>query len=118
MELMVLQNEYACRAARQLRGIDCSPKTDFTDELIAAGPGSAFIGSKNTRRMVRAGVELYSSRLFPDTLRTTYDETARMREIANRYIHEILEEPPEDALPEDVQRRIDEICAEADTALA
>jgi trimethylamine--corrinoid protein Co-methyltransferase len=118
MELMVIQNETANRAYRQIRGIDTGDAADFISELKEVGPGGAFIGRKATRRVYREGSELYSSKLFPDTLRTTYGETAEMRKIANAYIQEILSEPNEDALPDDIRKKIDAICDEADAELA
>jgi trimethylamine:corrinoid methyltransferase-like protein len=114
MEIMVIQNEYANRVYRQLRGIDTDESVDFIDDLKKAGPGGGFIGMKNTRRTYREGKELYSSKLFSDTIRWAYDETAQMRKIANEYIHEILAGPVVDELPADVLAKIDEICAEAD----
>jgi trimethylamine--corrinoid protein Co-methyltransferase len=117
MELMVIHNEIANRMYRQIRGIDTGGEADFVDELKAVGPGGNFIGRKSTRAVYRAGTELYSSKLFSDTLRTTRDEMDEMRKIANAYIKEVLAEPAEDELPERVRKRIDEICAEADAEL-
>jgi trimethylamine--corrinoid protein Co-methyltransferase len=117
MELMVIQNETANRAYRQIRGIDTSPDADYIDELGKVGPGGSFLGRKTTRAVYRAGTELYSSKLFSDTIRTTHDEEQEMRRIANAYIKEILAGPVEDELPEGVRARIDEICAEADAEL-
>lgn len=115
LEMILTEDEIAKRCLRISKGIRINDRTDLTEDIKKEGPGGTFLAHKSSVKNFRDPDELYTSKMFPSTLRATTYEKRDSIEIANKKVRQILDGPVEDALPETVRSKIDEICARADT---
>jgi len=117
LEMILTEDEIAKRCLRISKGIRIEPDTDLTEDIKQEGPGGTFLARRSSVKNFRNPDEMYYSKMFPAKLRATTYEKRDSIEIANKKVRQILEGPMVDALPEDVQTKIDAICAEADAGL-
>lgn len=117
LEMILTEDEIAKRCLRIAKGIRIGEDTDLTEDIKAEGPGGAFLAHKSSVKNFRNPDEMYHSRMFPSKLRASTFEKRDSIEIANKKVREILEGPVEDALPPEIQQKIDRICARADAGL-
>ena len=117
LEMILTEDEIAKRCLRIGKGIRIGEDTDLTEDIKAEGPGGTFLAHRSSLKNFRNPDELYYSKLFPSTLRATTYEKRDSLEIANRRVREILEGPIVDPLSDQVKRRIDQICSEADAGI-
>ena len=117
LEMILTEDEIAKRCLRISKGIRIGEDTDLTEDIKKEGPGGTFIAHKSSVKNFRNPDELYYSKMFPSKLRSTTFEKRDSIEIANKKVREILEGPIIDPLPDEVQKRIDEICKRADAGI-
>lgn len=117
LEMILTEDEIAKRCLRIAKGIRIGDDTDLTEEIMAEGPGGTYLAHKSSVKNFRNPDEMYYSKMFPATLRAATYEKRDSIEIANKKVREILEGPWIDQLPEDVQKKIDAICEEADAGI-
>ena len=118
LEQIVVDNEIAHLCERIFLGVDSSPDRILTDDVHQIGPGGNFLSRKSTLKFAR-GKEAYNSSLLD---RHTLDQWLQlgkpsMYSNARKKVEEILAQPVQDALPDDVSQKLDEILARADTEL-
>jgi len=118
LEMILTEDEIARRCLRICRGIRVGDDTDLVDEIKEKGPGGTFLANKSTMKNFRNNDEIYTSKVFPSKLRGTVNEKADSIEIANKIVKEILQDPIEDKLPEDVIHEMDCICSDADATVS
>lgn len=114
LEMILTEDEIAQRILRICRGIRFDINTDLVDEIKKEGPGGSFLSHKSTVKNFRDRNEIYSSPYYSSKLRGTINEKVDSITIANKMVREILENPTEDGLSEDVVATMNKICAEAD----
>ncbi|MGF6376980.1 trimethylamine--corrinoid protein Co-methyltransferase [Clostridiales Family XIII bacterium PM5-7] len=117
LEMILTEDEIAKRCLRISKGIKITETTDLTEDIKQEGPGGAFLAHKSSVKNFRDFDEIYTSKLFPSALRGTTFEKRDSVEIANKKVRQILEGPIEDAIPDEIVAKIDEICARADNNL-
>lgn len=117
LEMILTEDEIAKRCLRIGKGISIGKDTDLTEDIKKEGPGGTYLAHRSSVKNFRNPDELYYSKDFPAVLRGATFEKRDSIEIANKKVRQILEGPVEDALPEDVQRKIDAICAKADAGI-
>ncbi|MGN0733657.1 MAG: trimethylamine methyltransferase family protein [Emergencia sp.] len=117
LEMILTEDEIAKRCLRIGKGIRIGSDTDLTEDIKEEGPGGTFLAHKSSMKNFRNPDEMYYSRMFPAKLRAATYEKRDSLEIARKKVREILEGPVTDALPDEIQERIDAICAEADAGL-
>jgi trimethylamine--corrinoid protein Co-methyltransferase len=115
LEQIVVDNEigHLCRRLRQ--GIDTGSAMNLFEDIAKVGPGGHFLKCRSTRQTAR-------SRLFaPPALTDRHPHEAWVElgrpsvyTAARAKVHEILEGPVVDPLPEDVAARLDDILRAAD----
>ena len=117
LEMILTEDEIAKRCLRISKGIQITERTDLTADIKQEGPGGTFLAHRSSVKNFRNPDEMYYSKMFPAKLRGTTYEKRDSIEIANKRVREILEGPIIDALSEEVQAKIDGICAAADAGL-
>lgn len=117
LEMILTEDEIAKRCLRISKGIQITERTDLTTDIKEEGPGGTFLAHRSSVKNFRNPDEMYYSKMFPAKLRATTYEKRDSIEIANKKVREILEGPMVDALDEDVQAKLDSICAAADAGL-
>jgi trimethylamine--corrinoid protein Co-methyltransferase len=118
LEQIVVDNEIAHVCERIFQGVDSSPEKNFTNDILEVGPGGNFLARKSTRKMAHNGEALLTSLLDRNTL----DQWVQlgkpsMYSNARTKVEEILAEPVQDPLPEDVSQKLEELLAKADREL-
>jgi trimethylamine--corrinoid protein Co-methyltransferase len=118
LEQIVVDNEIAHLCERILLGVDSSPDRILTDDVHQIGPGGNFLSRKSTLKFAR-GKEAYNSSLLD---RHTLDQWLQlgkpsMYSNARKKVEEILAQPVQDALPEDISNKLEEILIKADKEL-
>lgn len=114
----MVDNEIAHLCERIFLSVDSSPDRILTEDVHQIGPGGNFLSRKSTLKFAR-GKEAYNSSLLD---RHTLDQWLQlgkpsMYSNARKKVEEILAQPVQDALPDDVSQKLDEILARADTEL-
>ena len=117
LEMILTEDEIAKRCLRISKGIRIGEDTDLTEDIQQEGPGGTFLAHRSSVKNFRNPDEMYYSKMFPAKLRATTYEKRDSIEIANKKVRQILEGPVIDALSDELQVRIDAICAEADAGL-
>ncbi len=118
LEQIVVDNEIAHFCERILQGVDSNPEKILTDDVVDVGPGGHFLTRKSTRKFAR-GDEVHYADLLD---RHTLDQWLQlgkpsMYSNARKKVEEILAQPVQDPLPDDVSGKLDEILAKADEEL-
>ncbi len=118
LEQIVVDNEIAHFCERLHQGVDSSPQKTLTQDLLEIQPGENFLARKSTRQMARSD-EFHLASLLD---RHTIDQWLQlgkpsMYSNARRRVEEILAEPVQDPLLENVSGRLEEILARADREL-
>jgi trimethylamine:corrinoid methyltransferase-like protein len=119
LEQLVVDNDLAHFCRRLFEGVDSQSSMDFYQDIVRAGPGGHFLGSRNTRTAAHSA-EFYVSPLLDRHTYEAWLELGRpgMYSRARERVCEILAAPVVDPLPEAIISRLDEILAAADTDLA
>jgi trimethylamine---corrinoid protein Co-methyltransferase len=118
LEQIVVDNEIAHFCERIFQGVDVSPEKNLTEDILQLGPGGNFLTRRSTRNLARSG-ELYFSGLLD---RHTFEQWTKLGKPglysnARKQVEEILAEPLQDPLPDDVMGTFEEILANADKKL-
>jgi len=118
LEQIVVDNEIAHFCERVFQGVDVSPEKVLTEDIIKLGPGGNFLTRRSTRNLARSG-ELYFSGLLD---RHTLEQWTKLGKPdlysnARKRVEEILAEPMQDPLSDDVIGKLDQILANADNQL-
>jgi trimethylamine--corrinoid protein Co-methyltransferase len=118
LEQIVVDNEIAHFCERVFQGVDVSPEKVLTEDILKLGPGGNFLTRRSTRNLARSG-ELYFSGLLD---RHTFEQWVKLGKPglysnARKRVEEILAEPMQDPLPDDVIGKLEEILANADKKL-
>jgi trimethylamine--corrinoid protein Co-methyltransferase len=118
LEQIVVDNEIAHLCERIFLGVDSAPDSILTNVVYDIGPGGNFLSRKSTLKFARSK-EVYNSTLLD---RHTLDQWIQlgkpsMYSNARKKVEEILAQPVQDALPDDVSQKLDEILAKADKGL-
>ncbi|NMC13642.1 MAG: hypothetical protein GYA34_12270 [Chloroflexi bacterium] len=118
LEQMIVDNEIAHYCKRVVEGIDCSEEKALFDEIAQVGPGGHFLKTKGTRLAPRSG-EFYASKLMDRTSYEAWTNLGKptMYTRAKEQVHAILAGPVVDALPSEVEGRLEEILRRADEEL-
>jgi len=119
LEQLVVDNDLAHLCRRLCEGVDSQTSVDFYQDIVRAGPGGHFLGSRNTRNAAH-GSEFYVSPLLD---RHTYESWLELGKPgiytrARERVREILAGPVVDPLPEAVSADLDAILLAADKDLA
>lgn len=118
LEQIVVDNEIAHFCERIFQGVDVSLEKNLTEDILQLGPGGNFLTRRSTRNLARSG-ELYFSGLLD---RHTFEQWTKLGKPglysnARKQVEEILAEPLQDPLPDDVMGTFEEILANADKKL-
>ena len=118
LEQIVVDNEIAHLCERVFQGIDSGPDKVLTDDILKVGPGGHFLAQKSTRRLARTD-EFYLAGLLDRNTLEGWQALGQpdLYSNARKKVEEILAEPIQNPLPEDVVGKLDEILARADLAL-
>ena len=118
LEQLVVDNQIAPFCDRLFQGVDSTPEKILTNDVIDVGPGGNFLGRKSTRKFAR-GEEVHFANLLD---RHTLDQWLQlgkpsMYSNARKKVEEILAQPVQDPLPEDISKKLEEILIKADKEL-
>ncbi len=118
LEQIVVDNEIAHLCERIFQGIDSSSEKTLTADILKVGPGGHFLAQKSTRKFSRTN-EFYLTDLLDRNTLEQWQALGRpdIYNKARQKVEEILAAPLEDALPEDVCGKLDEILARAEREL-
>jgi trimethylamine---corrinoid protein Co-methyltransferase len=106
---MVLDCDAVASIERFMRPGQIDETTALFDDIAAVGIGGHFLGRKSTRTWHRAG-EVWWPQVFQRDAWATYDQRPLVREAAER-AQELIAAHKVPALPDDVERHIDEVIA-------
>jgi trimethylamine:corrinoid methyltransferase-like protein len=114
----VVDNEIAHFCERAFQGVDSDLEKILTKDILEVGPGGNFLARKSTRRLARSS-EFYLASLLD---RHTLDQWLQlgkpsMYSNARKKVEEILAQPLQDPLPEDISCKLEEILVKADRNL-
>jgi trimethylamine--corrinoid protein Co-methyltransferase len=118
LEQIVVDNEIAHLCERIFLGVDSAPDRILTNDVHDIGPGGNFLSRKSTLKFAR-GREVYNSTLLD---RHTLDQWIQlgkpsMYSNARKKVDEILAQPVQDPLPEDISTKLEEVLVRADHEL-
>jgi trimethylamine--corrinoid protein Co-methyltransferase len=115
LEQIVMDNEIAHICQRLVEGVDCSPEKDLFEDIAKIGPGGHFLGTRNTRKAARSA-EFYMPQLVDHHPYESWINLGKpsMAGKAREVVEGILNEPPADALPDDVSEKLDRILRRAE----
>jgi trimethylamine--corrinoid protein Co-methyltransferase len=118
LEQIVVDNEIAHLCERIFLGVDSAPDRILTNDVHDIGPGGNFLSRKSTLKFAR-GREVYNSTLLD---RHTLDQWIQlgkpsMYSNARKKVEEILAQPVQDPLPEDISTKLEEVLVRADHEL-
>jgi len=115
LEQIVVDNEIAHIIQRLAEGVDCSEDKDYFEDIAHIGPGGHFLGTKNTRKAARSS-EFYSAQLFDRHSYESWVELGKpnMVQKARERVEEILSQPLEDPLPDDVLGKLELVLRKAE----
>jgi trimethylamine--corrinoid protein Co-methyltransferase len=118
LEQMIVDNEIAHYCQRMVEGIDISEGKALFEDIAQVGPGGHFLKTKGARQAPRSG-EFYASKLMDRTSFEAWLNLGKpsMYSRAREQVRAILAAPPVDALPEEVNAKLDEILRRADETL-
>ena len=110
---MVMHNEFARMIRRVVAGIDLNDETMQADLLAEVGPGGEFITKEHTFKNMR---QLSQTELIDRRARNTWMEDGGTDIVERAYAkaQDILENYKVDPLPEETQRELKSILADAD----
>ena len=118
LEQIVVDNEIAHFCERIFLGVDSSPEKILTNDILDVGPGGNFLSRKSTRKFARGNEVQYADLLDRHTLDKWLQlGKPSMYSNARKKVEEILAQPVQDPLPEDVSQKLEEILAKADQEL-
>jgi len=118
LEQIVVDNEIAHFCERIFQGVDSDPARILTNDVVEIGPGGNFLSRKSTRKFARSD-EVYFANLLDRHPLDQWLQLGKpsMYSNARKVVEEILAQPLQDPLPEDVLGKLDEILARADREL-
>lgn len=119
LEQIVVDNEIAHFCERIFRGVDTDPERNLGSEISVIGPGGHFLAQRSSLKFARSK-EVHFSNLLD---RHTLDQWLQlgkpsMYSNARKKVEEILAQPVQDALPDDVSQKLDDLLMKADAKLA
>ena len=119
LEQIVVDNEVAHFCERIFRGVDTDADRHLENEIHDIGPGGHFLAQKSSLKFARSK-EVHFSNLLD---RHTLDQWIQlgkpsMYSNACKKVEDILSQPVQDALPDDVSQKLDELLIKADAKLA
>ena len=115
LEQIVVDNEIAHFCERVFQGVDVQPDKILTEDILKLGPGGNFLTRRSTRRMARSG-ELYFSDLLDRHTLEQWTKLGRpgLYSNARKKVEQILSEPLQDPLSDNVLGTLDSILFNAD----
>jgi trimethylamine:corrinoid methyltransferase-like protein len=118
LEQILVDNEIAHLVERLVGGVDGRPGAELLDDVAEVGPGGNYLAQRSTRDGARSG-EFHEPSLLWRLSRDTWLDRGRpsMYDRARERVHEILEAPLADPLPDATVAELDRILAEADRDL-
>jgi trimethylamine--corrinoid protein Co-methyltransferase len=118
LEQIVVDNEVAHLCQRLAEGVDCSDEKDLFEDVAKIGPGGHFLATKSTRKAARSS-EFLNTQLFDHHSYEAWIELGKpsMYAKARQVVEELLSQPLDDPLPEEVDARIDQILKKAEREL-
>jgi trimethylamine--corrinoid protein Co-methyltransferase len=119
LEQILVDNELAHLVLRMVDGVDGREGAELFEDVAEIGPGGNFLALQATRRAARSG-EFYEPSMIG---RASYDAwhalgRPTMYDRARERVHEILDGPMVDPVPDATLAEVARILAEADRALA
>ncbi|HIZ76017.1 MAG TPA: trimethylamine methyltransferase family protein [Firmicutes bacterium] len=110
---MVMHNEFARMIKRVVGGIELNDETMQADLIAEVGPGGEFITREHTFKNMR---QLSQTELIDRRTRRVWQEEGGTDIVERAYekSHDILENYKVDPLPEEMQRELKSILADAD----
>jgi trimethylamine--corrinoid protein Co-methyltransferase len=119
LEQIVVDNEIARIIQRLAEGVDCSAEKDLFDDIAKVGPGGHFLACRSTRLAARSD-EFLTTHLIDHHAFEAWADLGRpsMYSNARKVVEEILAQPVVDALPEEVEAKLDQILLRAEKELA
>lgn len=115
--MILADEEIGKRCMRVKKGINVTGAGDLTEDILKSGPGGSYLMTRSTMKNFKNKDEIYYDMTYPLKERAQVDERNANRDAANRKVREILAEPHEDALPEEILLKISDILKEADEGL-
>jgi trimethylamine--corrinoid protein Co-methyltransferase len=115
LEQIVVDNEIAHFCERIFQGVEVCPEKILTEDILTLGPGGNFLTRRSTRNLARSG-ELYLSGLLDRHTREQWAKLGKpgLYSNARKKVEQILAEPLQDPLPENVVEKLEQILANAD----
>lgn len=119
LEQIVVDNEIAHVCERLFQGVSSEPDRVLTKDVFDIGPGGNFLSRKSTLKFAKSR-EVHFSDLLD---RHTFEQwlglgKPSMYSNARKKVEELLAQPVQDALPDDVIVTLDSILERADVDLA
>lgn len=119
LEQIIVDNEIAHLCERIFQGVDSAPDRLLTSDVHDIGPGGNFLSRKSTLKFARSQ-EVHNSNLLD---RHTLDQwialgKPSMYSNARKKVEEILAQPVQEPLLDDVSQKLEDILIRADKELA
>ncbi|MBL8062104.1 MAG: trimethylamine methyltransferase family protein [Anaerolineales bacterium] len=119
LEQIIVDNEIAHVCERIFQGVNSHPDRILTNDVLDIGPGGNFLSRKSTLQFARSKEVHFSDLLDRHTL-DQWVQLGRpsMYSNARKKVEEILAQPVQDALPDEIFCKLEAILAKADRDLA
>jgi trimethylamine---corrinoid protein Co-methyltransferase len=119
LEQIIVDEEIARRCHRLAAGIDFSESKNLFADLLKVGPGGHFLDIESTFHLCRDN-EFYQPQIHDKHLREKIQENCETDTyaMAREKVKEILSAPVQNALPESVKAKLDDILNRATVELA
>lgn len=119
LEQIVVDNEIAHICERIFQSVDTNPGRTLTNDVHDIGPGGNFLSRKSTLKFARSKEVHFSSLLDRHTLEQWMKlGKPSMYTNARKKVEEILAQPIQDPLTDEVSNKLEEILMRADKELA
>jgi trimethylamine--corrinoid protein Co-methyltransferase len=119
LEQVLVDNEIGHFIQRLFEGIDGKPQNELFDDIAQVGPSGHFLKCRSTRAAARSGEFFHPGLLSRQTYETWINQgKPDIYANARQKVRDILAKPLVDPLPEEIDRQLDKILADADRELA
>lgn len=115
---MVIESEIARMVKRIRRGVTVSDETLMTHLIEKAGPGSHFLGFKETLDGLKRGEVFFPKFSYRNAYDKFFADGRDEMSVARAEVERLLALPDPDPLPDEVDRELKKILAVADVACA
>jgi len=115
---MVIESEIARMVKRIREGVVVSDETLMSHLIEKAGPGSHFLGFKETLAGLKGGAVFFPRLSYRNTYDKFFEEGRNEVVYARSEVQRLLAQPDPDPLPPEIDRELRRILAAADTACA